>query len=117
MQIGDFFSTPTGAVLKLERISNTDVCCFRDIELNVKLPLDRAVAEARLGSTQYIWYWSGSHLTITHLPTRASRIVGSALAREFAELMAQLDDDASRDRACALYWGMGSLPQHCGGVA
>lgn len=66
---------------------------------------------------KYIWYWSGHNLTITDLATRDSRVIGSALAREFAELMAQLDDNGSRDRACRLYWGMGSLPQHCGGDA
>lgn len=48
MQIGDFFSTPTKAILKLERISDTDVCLFRDIELNVRFPLHRSVAEQRL---------------------------------------------------------------------
>lgn len=67
---------------------------------------------------KYIWYWSGNHsLTITELATRKSRVMGSALGREFAELVSQLDDDDSRDRACALYWGMGSYPEHCGGVA
>lgn len=65
----------------------------------------------------YSWYWSGNRITITELTTRKSRVVGSALAVEFAELMGQLDDDGSRDRACQLYWGMGSLPQHCGGDA
>lgn len=46
-----------------------------------------------------------------------TRIIAGKLAIEFVELIGQLEDDASRDRACRLYWGMGSLPQHCGGDA
>lgn len=45
-----------------------------------------------------------------------TRIIAGQLAIEFVELIGQLEDDASRDRACRLYWGMGSLPQHCGGM-
>lgn len=69
MQIGDFFNCPDGAILKLERISDTDVCLFRDIELNVRFPLHRAVAEQQLRNSCHIAdeQWKGLNDTLIEI--------------------------------------------------